>query len=346
MYVSPLFCCNQHGEQLKCLTDDGIVVQEVPISGTAVCASGCRFPIAGGVPRFVPDEDYSGNFGFEWNQYPRLQLDSNTGTPISASRLERCLGQPLASLACLDVLEAGCGSGRFSEVILAAGARLCSLDLSSAVDANHTNHVSHPRFFVVQANLHQAPYRKRSFDVVICLGVLQHTPDPASSLATLASYAKPGGLVVVDSYIWTLRRVLAIRYLYRAWLKRLEPRRAHEICRRMVDRWLPLHKLVGRSRVLSRLLHNVSPITTYYHCYDLSDDLHCAFSYLDTFDFHSPRYEWLKTPAQIRRGMETVGLSDIAVSRGGNGIEARGRVPLGVGDGNELDASRLSLVSN
>jgi 2-polyprenyl-3-methyl-5-hydroxy-6-metoxy-1,4-benzoquinol methylase len=326
MHWSKLFCCSVHSLPFRVVDADGLQ-EEVPESGELVCACGCRIRIERGVPCCVPHQDYSSSFGFEWNQYPRLQLDSNTGISLSSSRLERCLGRPLSSLAGLDILEAGCGSGRFSEVMLNAGARLCALDLSDAVEANYSNHHSNPNFFVVQADLRDAPYSKRSFDVVICLGVLQHTPNPAASISALALYAKPGGLVVVDNYNWSLRRVMALRYLYRAWLKHVGPVRAHEICQRMVDRWLPIHRRASKNPVAHALLSRVSPITSYYHRYNLNDELQRSFAYLDTFDFHTPRYERLRTPYQISRAMCAAGLIDVKVNRGGNGVEARGTAP-------------------
>jgi len=290
------------------------------------CPQGCCFPVRNGVPRCIAGEDYSGSFGFEWTRYPQVQLDSNTGVALSAQRLERCLGMPLSSLADKNVLEAGCGSGRFTEVMLAVGARVCSLDLSNAVEANYANHAAHPNFFVAQADLRKAPYRHGAFDIVICIGVLQHTPNPEESIRALARYAKPGGLVVIDHYSWGLRRILALRYFYRAWLRRLHPSKAHAICRRLVERWLPLHRWVGKKLLLRAVLSRISPITTYYHRYDLPEEHQRAFAYLDTFDFLTPRYERLRTLAQVRRAMEHAGLVDVVAYHGGNGVEARGRV--------------------
>ena len=51
-----------------------------------------------------------------------------------------------------NVLEVGCGAGRFTEVMLAAGARVFACDLSSAVEANYANCNSWPEYFVCQAD--------------------------------------------------------------------------------------------------------------------------------------------------------------------------------------------------
>ncbi|HEY0787434.1 MAG TPA: methyltransferase domain-containing protein, partial [Thermoanaerobaculia bacterium] len=83
---------------------------------------------------------YADAFGAQWRRYSRTQLDSYTGTTISRDRLRRCLGEELwEGLSGRKVLEAGCGAGRFTEVLLERGAILTSVDLSDAVVANAEN---------------------------------------------------------------------------------------------------------------------------------------------------------------------------------------------------------------
>src|SRR5262245_22930475 len=56
-------------------------------SGTLRCgACGNAYPILRFVPRFVPADNYSNSFGFQWNRFRRTQLDSATGQPISSAR--------------------------------------------------------------------------------------------------------------------------------------------------------------------------------------------------------------------------------------------------------------------
>lgn len=80
-----------------------------------VCPSGCSFPIMNGIPRFASEENYVRSFGAEWESYKTAQLDSFAGTTISRTRLRRLLGGSLDVLKEKQVLEAGCGAGRFTE---------------------------------------------------------------------------------------------------------------------------------------------------------------------------------------------------------------------------------------
>ena len=311
----------------------GLEFEMRPGAGTCgdsclVCPRGCEVPVRGKVPRFVQDERYAGSFGLEWLRFRSTQLDSVTGTRISADRLERCLGFPLRELAGKVVLEVGCGPGRFTEVLLAHGATVCALDLSEAVEAAYANVGGSPRCLIVQADATAAPFATEAFDIVLCLGVLQHTQRPEETLRAIGRHARPGGLVVVDNYAWTARRVLAFRYPLRLVMKHLPLETAHSLCRAMVRLWLPLHRAVGRRVWLHALVSRVSPVASYYHVYtQLSDAQQEEFSRLDTIDFYTPKYERLQTVRSMRDLLSRVGLELLSVLPGGNGIEARGRRP-------------------
>jgi hypothetical protein len=149
--VPPELRCLAHGAGLA--ADPGPTVED---SAALVCARGCRVPVEGGVPRFVATESYAAGFGLQWTAHPRTQLDSATGTRISGDRLSRCVGG-LERVAGRSVLEVGCGAGRFTEVLLDAGARVFACDLSRAVEANHANFRGRAAHFVCQADLMALP---------------------------------------------------------------------------------------------------------------------------------------------------------------------------------------------
>ena len=191
--------------ELRCLPHSNSLVpngggERVEDSYALVCPQGCRVPVIGGVPRFVDSKNYASAWGLQWNRFRQTQLDSHSGTTLSRDRLERTLGGSLEAVRGKSVLEAGCGAGRFTEVLLSAGARVFACDLAEAVEANYANCGHHPDYFICQADIMRLPAAPLSFDIVLCLGVVQSTPDPEATIATLAQYVKPGGTLVIDHY--------------------------------------------------------------------------------------------------------------------------------------------------
>ena len=75
------------------------------------------------------------------------------------------------------VLEVGSGAGRFTEILLKHGAIVHSIDYSNAVDANAINNGHHENLTLVQADIRRIPFPKAIYDYVVCLGVIQHTPN-------------------------------------------------------------------------------------------------------------------------------------------------------------------------
>src|SRR5260370_5731013 len=119
----------------------------------------------------------------QWDLPAGTQLGSRTGAHPSELRLGRCAGLPLEQFAGLRVLEAGCGAGRFTELLVRAGALVHSVDLSAAaVDTNRRNIGAPANYAVAQADIRALPFPAAAFDMVLCLGLLQHTPSPEQSL--------------------------------------------------------------------------------------------------------------------------------------------------------------------
>jgi SAM-dependent methyltransferase len=294
-----------------------------------VSAVGERVPIVGGIPRFVSSDDYAAAFGLQWNLHARTQLDSRTGAHLTEQRLVRCAGLPLQRFAGLRVLEAGCGAGRFTELLVRAGALVHSVDLSAAaVDTNRRNIGAPANYAVAQADIRALPFPAGAFDIVLCLGVLQHTPSPEQSLGALWRMLAPGGLLVVDHYTWTLSRVTKLAPLYRMLLKRLAPARSRRITDVLVDVFFPLHWALRRARPLQTLLSRVSPCLAYCHVYpDLTRAQHEDWCRLDTYDELTDRYKRLRTAGHIRRTLAALGATQIHVVRRGNVVEASCRKP-------------------
>jgi SAM-dependent methyltransferase len=291
--------------------------------------SGECYPIENGIPRFVKGVTYADNFGSQWNEFRLTQLDSYTKRPITRDRIRRCMGEALWNdLHGKHVLECGCGAGRFTEVLLERGAFVMSVDLSSAVDANAANFPVSDRHRIAQADILRLPFAKGQFDVVVCLGVIQHTPDPERAIAALYEQVNPGGTLVIDHYTFTLGRITSTKPLFRYFLKRQPRDKAMAAVERLVDVFLPWHKRLRASRLGWFLLCRISPVTTYYKSApDLDETLQREWALLDTHDSLTDWFKHLRSREQIRRALQALGLEGVWCEYGGNGVEARGRRP-------------------
>jgi SAM-dependent methyltransferase len=97
------------------------------------------------------------------------------------------------------VLDAGCGSGRFTHLIADHDAAMViGVDINESVDGAAAYCADLPNVHIVQANLLALPFKKQAFDLVWCRGVLHHTPDAARGHHELAEQVKPGGVL----YVW------------------------------------------------------------------------------------------------------------------------------------------------
>jgi len=302
------------------------------------CPRGCRFPVARGIPRFVAQASYADSFGLQWNTFRRTQLDSHTGTALSRDRLARIAGG-LEVFRGRFVLEAGCGAGRFTEVMLGAGARVIATDLSSAVEANLENCGHFRDYFVCQADLRRLPVPPGAFDIVVCVGVIQHTPDPEETIERLCGYVAPGGWLFIDHYSPGYPATFS-RRLLRAVLLRTSPKTALRFCTRLIQALWPLHRLIwaglrgaiGRGNWLARKARGaflrLSPVVDYQSAYpELGPELLRTWALLDTHDTLTDRFKHLRSEDQIRAQLEKCGMTEIHTQPGGNGVEARARRP-------------------
>lgn len=298
------------------------------------CPSGCRFPVIRGIPRFVDSESYTSAFGAQWKRYRRIQLDSFTGTSISKDRLTRLLGGTL-HIAGKEVLEAGCGAGRFTEILLGAGAKVFAVDLSSAVEANFDNCAHYHNYFVCQADIVNLPVSPEQFDIVVCIGVIQHTADPEKTISALCSYVKPGGTVVLDHYTYGYP-ITSARRLLRKLLLKMPPWVSIRFCELLVGALWPVHSILWK-RAKGQKYNKIrgwfirlSPVVDYYGAYpELRPPMLRKWAVLDTHDTLTDAYKHLRSVEEINNQLKLCGMVDIEVCYDGNGVEARARKAVG-----------------
>ena len=293
--------------------------------------TGENYPIVNGIPRFVPENNYADAFGEQWNRFPKIQLDSYNGQSLSEIRLARCMRGHLADLKGKMVLEVGSGAGRFTEILLKHGAIVHTLDYSIAVDANGINNGYHENLTLVQADIRLIPFPKASYDYVVCLGVIQHTPNPEESINCLWEMVKPGGQLVIDHYRWNLGLVLppplgGAESLYRWLILKLPMKSRFKVVKAITDFWFPIHWFFRKYSLIQRILVRLSPVHFYYSQFELPDrQMYYDWALLDTYDGTTDFYKHYRNESQIEKFLKKIGAKDIEITvyaEGGNGIEA------------------------
>jgi 2-polyprenyl-6-hydroxyphenyl methylase/3-demethylubiquinone-9 3-methyltransferase len=103
-----------------------------------------------------------------------------------------------ARLAGKRVLDVGCGGGILAEAMARAGARVKGIDLAEkplSVARLHLLESQVPVTYEAASAEELAAREPGGYDVVTCLEVLEHVPDPASTVRACAALARPGGQV-------------------------------------------------------------------------------------------------------------------------------------------------------
>lgn len=149
--------------------------------------------------------------------------------PLRLGHIERKVG----GLAGKRVVDVGCGGGILAESMAAKGARVTGIDLSEkplGVAKLHLLESGQQVDYRLQSAEDLAAAEPGQFDVVTCMEMLEHVPDPASTIRACATLARPGG------WVWfsTLNRNPK-SYLFAIigaeYVLRLLPRGTHDYAR-------------------------------------------------------------------------------------------------------------------
>ncbi|MET0089268.1 MAG: bifunctional 2-polyprenyl-6-hydroxyphenol methylase/3-demethylubiquinol 3-O-methyltransferase UbiG [Candidatus Thiodiazotropha sp.] len=171
-----------------------------------------------------------------------------------------------------QVLDVGCGGGILSESMAACGAEVTGIDMGEAP-------LQVARLHLLESNL-QVDYeripverlsaeRPAHFDLVTCMEMLEHVPDPSSVVHACAQLVKPGGKVIFSTINRNPKAYL-FAILGAEYLLRLLPRGTHDYAKFIrpseLDNWIRAAGLQNLD--ITGLSYN--PLT---QAYSLGDDV-------------------------------------------------------------------------
>jgi 2-polyprenyl-6-hydroxyphenyl methylase/3-demethylubiquinone-9 3-methyltransferase len=128
------------------------------------------------------------------------------------------------------VLDVGCGGGLLAEGLARAGALVTAIDLApSMIEVARLHaHESALAIDYQQCSAEQLAARGAAgFELVTCMELIEHVPEPATLLSAIATLLRPGGELIVSTINRNLRSFL-LAIVGAEYLLRLIPRGTHE----------------------------------------------------------------------------------------------------------------------
>jgi len=182
--------------------------------------------------------------------------------PLRLAHIERLVGV----IAGKRVVDVGCGGGILAEAMAAKGAEVLGIDLADKplkVAALHKLESGANVEYRLVAAEQLAEEMPGAFDVVTCMEMVEHVPDPASTVAACARLAKPGGWVVFSTINRNPKSFL-FAIVGAEYVLRLLPKGTHEYAKFVTPSELARHcRAAGLDvRDLTGMTYN--PLTRVY----------------------------------------------------------------------------------
>lgn len=181
--------------------------------------------------------------------------------PLRLDWIDRCVG-----LQGKRVLDVGCGGGILAESMAVRGADVTGIDLAEkalSVARLHLLESGNRAEYLLQSAEDHAAARPGHYDVVTCMEMLEHVPDPASVVRACAALVRPGGTV----FFSTLNRnpkswlfaVVGAEYVLR-----LLPRGTHEYEKMIKPAELAAYARTAGLREAELMGMSYNPLTKVY----------------------------------------------------------------------------------
>jgi 2-polyprenyl-6-hydroxyphenyl methylase / 3-demethylubiquinone-9 3-methyltransferase len=181
-------------------------------------------------PSSTPNSDASEIAKFEAAAHRFWDLDGEFKPLHKLNPVRARYVQERVKLAGARVLDVGCGGGLLAESLARAGANVMAVDLAPTMIETARLHALDSGLTIdyqVESAERVFAVKPGRFDVVTCMEMLEHVPDPAATVGVLGGLVRPGGDVFISTINRNLKSfVLAI--VGAEYVARLVPRGTHE----------------------------------------------------------------------------------------------------------------------
>ena len=171
-----------------------------------------------------------------------------------------------ARLAGRRVLDVGCGGGILAESMARLGAAVTGLDLAEKPLKVAQLHLMESglevEYLLASAETHAAE-RAQGYDVLTCMEMLEHVPDPSSTVAACARLVRPGGQVFFSTINRNPKAYL-LAVVGAEYLLKLLPRGTHDYARFVKPSELAAWCRAGGMRVAEITGMTYNPLTRSY----------------------------------------------------------------------------------
>ena len=187
------------------------------------------------------------------------------------------------------VLDAGCGSGRWTYAMALLGATVVAVDFTEGgVQVTHQATAERENVAVIQASIARLPFKHERFDFVVSWGVLHHTPDTKQAFERLVPLVKKQGQLYVMVYEKHNPVKFFFTNLIRRVLRMFSEERRYRICKWFVINNPILFRLL-RDRIICSL--NTKG----------DDPLEISTLQLGLYDAYSPVFNHLHSRQEVER---------------------------------------------
>ena len=187
----------------------------------------------------------------------------------------------IAGLKGKSVLDVGCGGGILAETMASLGARVKGIDLSERALKVAMLHLLESRLDVNYEEISAENLAQREtgrYDVLTCMEMLEHVPEPSSTVGACAQLVKPGGHVFFSTINRNPKSYL-LAVIGAEYILRLLPRGTHDYAKFLKPSELARHCRAAGITLKSVIGMSYNPLT---QVYSLNDDasvnylMHCV----------------------------------------------------------------------